>query len=123
MLLFGQYLYYSGIISWRTLIDAITWQRLQRPRIGQIAMGWGMLTSRDVVRILTERTLNERFGECALRTGYITHFQHIALIGRQRKLQRPIGEFFVAHGHLSGGQVLHFVNRQRLHNRNAMKVK
>jgi len=123
MLLFGQYLYYAGVISWRTLIDAITWQRLQRPRIGQIAMGWGLLTSRDIVRILTERTLNERFGECALRTGHITQFQHIALIGRQRKLQRPIGEYFVAHGHLSGGQVLHFVSRQRAHNRNAMRCR
>ena len=115
--MFGQYLYYSGIISWRTLIDAITWQRMQRPRIGQIAMGWGLLTSHDVKTILSERTLNERFGECALRIGYITSFQHIALIGRQRKLQRPIGEYFVMSGHLSGGQLLHLLNRHRMHNR------
>jgi len=119
-LMFGQYLYYSGIISWRTLIDAITWQRMQRPRIGQIAMGWGLLTSRDVRTILSERTLNERFGECALRIGYITSFQHIALIGRQRKLQRPIGEYFILSGHLSGGQLLHLLNRHRLHNRSIM---
>jgi len=119
-LLFGQYLYYSGIISWRTLIDAITWQRMQRPRIGQIAMGWGLLSSRDVIKILTERTLNERFGECALRIGYITNFQHIALIGRQRKLQRPLGEFFIRNGNLTGGQLLHLLNRHRVHNRSVL---
>ncbi|MCX8045210.1 MAG: hypothetical protein N3B18_13915 [Desulfobacterota bacterium] len=116
-MMFGQYLYYSGIISWRTLIDAITWQRMQRPRIGQIAMGWGLLTSRDVLKILRERRLNERFGECAHRLGYISSFQHIALVGRQRKLQRPIGEFFIMSGHLSGGQLLHLLNRHRMHNR------
>jgi hypothetical protein len=122
-LLFGQFLYYAGIISWRTLINAIAWQRMQRPKIGQIAIAWGMLTPRDVIRILTERTLNEKFGECALRIGYITNFQHIALIGRQRKLQRQLGEYFVRTGQVSGGEILHLVNRQRMHNRGALRRK
>lgn len=122
-LLFGQFLYYAGIVSWRTLINAIAWQRMQRPKIGQIAVAWGLLTSRDVIRILTERTLNEKFGECALRIGYITNFQHIALVGRQRKLQRQLGEYFVRQGHVSGGEILHLVNKQRMHNRSALRRK
>ena len=33
-LLLGQFLYYSGLISWDTYIKAIAWQRRQRPRLG-----------------------------------------------------------------------------------------
>lgn len=120
-LLIGQYLYYSGIISWRTLIEAISWQRLQRPKIGQIAVSWGLLSVREVTRILTERILNEKFGECAFRIGYITHFEQIALIGRQRKLQYPIGEYFVINGFIPRNKLFSMVTKQRIHNRSAFR--
>ena len=119
----GVSLYYSGTVSWRNLIEAISWQRQQRPKIGQIAVDWDMLTHKDIIMLLTNRTLNERFGECALRMGYITGFEHIALIGKQRRLQRQIGEYFVNKGIFSSREISHMVHKQRIHNRNAFRWK
>ena len=118
-LMIGQFLYYSGLISWRTLIDAICWQRRQRPQIGQIATAWGLISSYDVRRILTIRNLNEKFGECALRYRYISNFELLALIGKQRKLQRPLGEYFITSGILTAADLINMANKQQLHNRTA----
>lgn len=115
-LMIGQFLYYSGLISWRTLIEAICWQWRQRPPIGQIAIAWGLISFQDVIRILTLRTLNEKFGECALRTGYISNFELLALVGKQRKLQRPLGEYFITSGILSATDIMNMASKQQLHN-------
>ncbi len=45
------------------------------------------------------------FGEWAVRLGYLTQFQLLAALGRQLRLQRPIGEFFVARGILDADDV------------------
>ena len=42
-LLLGRFLYYSGIISMRSLIEAIVWQKRQRPMVGSIAVHWDWL--------------------------------------------------------------------------------
>ena len=115
-LMIGQFLYYSGLISWRTLIEAICWQRRQRPKIGQIAIGWGLISSEDVMQILTDRNLNEKFGECARRIGYISNFEQIALVGKQQQLQRPLGEYFVESGILSTTDIMIMANKQLLQN-------
>ena len=122
-LMIGQFLYYSGLISWRTLIEAICWQRRQRPQIGQIAIAWGLISSQDVIRILTDRTLNEKFGECALRIGYISNFEQLALVGKQRQLQRPLGEYFIESGILSATDIMSMANKQRLQNLTAYRWK
>lgn len=115
-LLIGQFLYYSGLISWKTLIEAIIWQRKQRPAIGHIAQHWGFLSTDEVQRILRERSYKEKFGEYALRKGYITPFQLLALIGKQRRLQDPIGEYFIKRGILSPGEMDKMIKRVRIHN-------
>jgi len=116
ILMIGQFLYYSGLISWRTLIEAICWQRRQRPKIGQIAIGWGLISSEDVMQILTDRTLNEKFGECARRIGYISNFEQFALVGKQRQLQRPLGEYFITNDILSSMDIMNMADKQQLHN-------
>jgi len=118
-LMLGQFLYYSGLISWRMLIEAICWQRRQRPQIGQLAIDWGLISPQDVIQILTVRTFNEKFGECALRTGYISSFEHFALVGKQRQLQRPFGEYFIESGFLSSKDIISIANKQQLHNMTA----
>jgi len=115
-LMIGQYLYYSGLISWQTLIEAICWQWRQRPKLGQIAIAWGLISSPDVIRILTVRNLNEKFGECALRVGYISNFDLLALVGKQRQLQRPLGEYFITSGILSATDIMNMATKQQLHN-------
>ena len=116
-LLLGQFLYYSGLISWRTLIKAITWQRRQRPLIGQIALDWEMISRREIQRILMRRNLKGKFGERAIRLGYLSRFQLMALLGKQRNLQSPIGKFFVNEGILRFQDVEVMTERQRVHNR------
>ena len=120
-LLLCQFLYYSGNISWRMFIDSIAWQRKQRPSMGKIAVDWNILTPEQILKILTERALNEKFGECALRIGLINNFQHLALLGKQKLLQRPIGEFFVQKSILTPMQIDSLVNKQILHNKSIIK--
>jgi hypothetical protein len=120
-LLIGQFLYYSGIISWITLSKAIAWQRKQRPLIGQIARNWGMLSTDDIKEILTGRSYKEYFGEYARRKGYITHFEFLALIGKQHKLQLPIGEYFINQGILSTKGMDRTIERLRIHNIDVFK--
>ncbi|MHC4182494.1 MAG: J domain-containing protein [Planctomycetota bacterium] len=120
-LLIGQYLYYSGTISWRTLFQAIVWQRKQRPLIGQIALDWGILSANDIKEILTGRSHKEYFGEYARRKGYITPFEFLALIGKQHKLQLPIGEYFIKQGILSAKGMDRMIERLRIHNIDVFK--
>jgi len=122
-LLIGQFLYYSGVISWRTLIKAIACQRRQRPSIGQIALDWNFISSYDIKRILTGRDCGEKFGECALRKGYITPYNLMALLGKQRILQRPIGEHFVERNILSAMELERMVEKLQSHNREYFRVK
>jgi len=125
-LLIGQFLYYSGCISWGNLIGAIIWQKKQRPMIGQIALNWGMLSSCDIRRILTERNREQRhkekFGEYAWRKGYITSFELLALLGKQRLLQRRIGEYFIEQGLLCAWEIDDMVAKQNVHNRNTFEI-
>ncbi len=115
-LLIGQFLYYSGLISWQTLIDAIVWQRKQRPRIGEIALEWKMLSVEDVQRILKWKGLNEKFGERAVILGYLNRFELMALLGKQRNLKYPLGEYFVRHKILRVKELEFMVKRHLTHN-------
>jgi hypothetical protein len=101
-LLFAEYLYYSGRVSWRNLVEAIAWQRRQRPAIGRIAVVWGHLSEEEVREILDRRrrdgAAEEPFGAYACRNGFLSAGQLLALLGRQRRHQRRIGEYFVEAG-------------------------
>ncbi len=102
---FAEYLYYSGRVRWSELADAIAWQRAQRPSVGRIAVELGFL-ARDDVGVILERRREAGangvpFGEWAVKLGYLTPFQVLAALGRQMKMQRPIGEFFVGRGVLA----------------------
>ncbi|MFZ0449406.1 MAG: J domain-containing protein [Desulfatiglandaceae bacterium] len=88
-LLFGQFLNYSSLVSWRQFIKAITWQRLHRPLIGQIARESGILSEREITKILLGQGFKEKFGECAVRKGYLIPFRLLILLGKQRKYQAP----------------------------------
>ncbi|MBF0507974.1 MAG: DnaJ domain-containing protein [Deltaproteobacteria bacterium] len=117
-LLIGQFLYYSGFISWRALIEAITWQRRQRPLIGQLARDWGLLLPQDIQFILSNRGSGEKFGDCAKRLGYLSTFNILCLLGKQRRLNQPIGSFFIDRGLLTPQQMEELARKQIRHNQN-----
>jgi hypothetical protein len=98
----AEFLYYSGRIGWLDFVEAVAWQRRQRPAVGRIAVDFGFLQHHEVVQVLErrrlERVLREPFGEFAVRHGLLTPFQLLALLGQQLRLQRPIGQYFVERG-------------------------
>ncbi len=116
-LLFGQYLYYTGHISFATLIKAIVWQRLQRPSIGAIATDWDLIFTEDVLSILKKRRYGEKFGECALRCGYISQYQLNLLLERQQMLQPQIGRYFLEERIVSSAGLFKLVAELKVHNR------
>jgi hypothetical protein len=114
--LFGRYLYYHGLISYKQLIDAIIWQKVHRPLLGHLALRWQWLNDDDIMGILRERHLGEKFGECALRCRYLTPYELDLLLGRQRLLQPRIGKYFVEKKILSALAVENMATQLRRHN-------
>lgn len=104
-LMLGQYLFYSGAISWEALIKAIVWQRHQRPRIGDIARDLGLVGDAEMEGIASGRVLGEQTGEAMVRHGALDDRQLAALISAQRRMQRPFGEYFVSNRLLSREQL------------------
>lgn len=115
-LLLGRFLYYSGRISWGALIEAITWQRRQRPNLGQMALQAGFLSQAGIKRIIQARKVGERFGECAVRMGLLNAFQLRSLLKQQNRRQSPIGTYFVEKNILTQAELSHVLKQQRSHN-------
>jgi len=115
-LLIGQFLFYSKVISWDNLINAIVWQRRQRPLFGKIAKEWGILSNDEIIKILRDRKKNEKIGEYAIRNGYLNSFEQMAIVGKQRSIQRPIGEFFIKNWFITSQNMEIMVGRQQDHN-------
>jgi hypothetical protein len=94
-LLLGHFLYYSGLINWRTIIQALIWQRTERPRLGEIGQRFGMLNETEVVHILRNRPTLQPFGQTAMDLGLLSHPQLQMLVAHQKRLQKKFGEFFL----------------------------
>jgi len=116
-LLFGQFVYYSGYIPYRQLIDAILWQKIRRPLVGHIALRRGWLYEDQIREILKYRRWGEKFGEVALRGGYLTPDELRMILGWQRILQPRIGGYFVEKRLLTVSFVEKMAERLRRHNR------
>ena len=103
--MFGRFLLARGHITLQQLIDAVRWQRAQRPPVGRIAINWGILSATQVYEILSHKNPEDRFCDVAVRRGYMTGFQRLAVLGRQREMQKPIGSYFVEQGILSREEI------------------
>ena len=116
-LFLGRFLYYNHIISMRSLIEAIVWQKRQRPMVGNIAVQWDWLTQDDIRSILNMRNPGEKFCESALRCGYISSYQQSILLVRQQMLQPRIGNYFINQNIVTPQEMEYIVDQLRLHNR------
>ena len=92
---FGQYLYYRGLSPYAAVISAITWQRQQRPTVGEIARRWQWLTLKEINRILETKNGTSRFGEHAEHLGLLKPLQVRTLLFHQRSRQQQIGRYFI----------------------------
>lgn len=112
----GHYLYFSGRVDWATVVQAVGWQMIQRPRVGELASRVGWLTNRDVQRIIRKGRVVERFGEGAVRLGLLSENQVKALLIMQEDRQRRLGEYFVELGLFTSGEMEWFVRECSAHN-------
>ncbi len=124
---FAEYLYYAGRVRWTELVEAVAWQRAQRPPLGRIAVDFGFLAADDVGVLLEARRAAAAgsipFGEWAVRQGYLTPFQLLAALGQQLRAQRPIGQFFVERGILEADEIDDVRRRILRHNSSYLHVR
>lgn len=113
---FGHYLYSRGAISYRQLIDALVWQRRQRPTIGELAQRFGWLTEEQTQSVGRDRGPYARFGERAVRLGLLAPGQVRSLLMHQRTLHRRIGRYFIEHGILSEAEIENYAVELDEHN-------
>ncbi len=112
----GLYLYYRKSIPYRALIDALVWQRAQRPVIGSIAKRWNWLADRDLQTILSFRGKPFRFGEKAVHLGILSPFRVNVLLYYQRSQQERLGKYFVRRGYLTDEQMDQLIKDLQQHN-------
>jgi hypothetical protein len=118
-LLFGRYLYYSGIINLQIIGQALVWQRSQRPRLGEIGIRLGWLSMNDTHRVLKYRRGSQLFGESALNLGLLNMQQLKHMIVQQKKLHKRFGQYFVAKNYWDLGTLEDFIMLHRNHNARA----
>lgn len=112
----GLYLYYRGLISYPEMIEALVWQRRQRPIIGTLAERWGWLSAEDVQLINRYRGRRGRFGARAVELGYLTSFQVQVLLRYQRQAQKQFGQYFVEQGMMTDAEIESYIRQQQQHN-------
>jgi hypothetical protein len=111
----GRYLYYRRAITFRELLQAITWQRTSRSSLGMIAREWGWMTAADVFAVMTAK-LPGRFGEKAVRLGML-NAQRVKMILLEQKIRHQrIGQYFVQSRMLTPQELDFFLKELRAHN-------
>ncbi|MEO5358576.1 MAG: hypothetical protein H7844_14945 [Nitrospirae bacterium YQR-1] len=114
----GEYLYYSGLVSWKDLIAAIVWQTKQRQKVGEIASRWGWLSEDKITEIMRSKQRGEKIGEVLIRLKIITPFQCNMLLWQQQKSQKPIGEYFLQEHLLKDNDLNKYLKFLKDHNTN-----
>ncbi|MBF0520931.1 MAG: hypothetical protein HQK92_14560 [Nitrospirae bacterium] len=117
----GEYLYYSGLVSWKDLIAAIVWQTKQRHKVGEIASRWGWLSEDKIAELARARNKGEKIGEVLVRLKIITPFQCNMLLWQQQKSQKPIGEYFLQEHLLKDNDLSKYLKFLKDHNSNFKK--
>ncbi len=112
----GLFLYYQGIITFKSMINAITWQRGQRPNLGDIAIRWGWLNSDQVRQVIFHRGGYMRFGEKAVSLGMLNVTQVRTLVFYQRSLQKKFGQYFIEEGIFDEATLNHYLQQLAEHN-------
>ncbi len=121
-LLFGRFLHRMGLIEWRQLLMALSWQKAGRPRIGELGISLGYLDRNSVIAILKKSVKLGAFGVTALNMGYLTREEVRDLLLRQKRQEKKIGQFFVEKGLLSQKDLLLLLWQCKAHNRQVEKL-
>ena len=112
----GRYLYYRGKITYQVLIKALSWQRTQRPVLGDLALRWGWLNQDTIRTILDFKGMPLLFGERGVHLGHFTPFQVRTLLAYQRTRQKRLGHYFVESGLISAMEMERLIADMQEHN-------
>jgi hypothetical protein len=110
----AEFLYYTGRVSWQSLINAVVWQRRAQPRFGELARELRCISSADLARILGSRLRHEQTGETARRLRILTAAEVERILRLQRARRRLIGRYFVEKESMTSaalGSLLHELHR------------
>jgi hypothetical protein len=91
----AEFLYFTGRISWQSLISALVWQRAARPRFGELARELRSITAADLAKILASKLRHEQTGETARRLRLLSEAEVERILRLQRVRHKPIGRYFV----------------------------
>ena len=115
-LLFGHFLYYSGLANWRTIARILTWQKTERPRLGELARRFGMCRQEEIASILNARKPCRPFGETAQMLGILTEHQVRVLLFHQQRMQKKFGTILVEKNLISKPELQELLDRFQDHN-------
>jgi len=103
--LLGRFLVQQGLVTLSELIRAVHWQRRQRPPVGRIAIDWELMEWSEVIELLKSKDAKTPFCTHAVRKGALEPTQRVAILTKQREMQRPIGQYFIDHRILSRREI------------------
>ena len=119
-LLFGHFLYYSGLANWRTIARVLTWQRTERPRLGELGRRFGMFDQEDISTIMHFKKPFSRFGQTALILGLLSEQQLRVLIFQQKRLQKKFGTILLEKNLLNDYELQQLLYQFECHNDNIL---
>ena len=112
----AEYLYYTGRVSWQSLISALVWQRASQPRFGELARDLRNISSQDLLKILGSRLSHEHTGETAQRLQLLSAAQVDRILRLQRARRRLIGRYFVEKESMSSALLASLLHELYRHN-------
>jgi hypothetical protein len=112
----GEFLCYSGAVTWSQLMRVVVQQRRERESLGEIARRWGWVTETTIREVLSRRCPGERLGEALLRESLINSFQLGMLLRFQKSRQTPLGQYFVRQEVLCHSELRQYLDGLRRHN-------
>jgi hypothetical protein len=101
----AEFLYYSGRVSWQSLIASIVWQRTAKPKFGELARELRAISGRDLVTILRSKRRHEQTGETARRLRLLSAEEVTRILRLQRARHKPIGRYFVEKEMMPSGEL------------------
>ena len=119
-LLFGHFLYYSGLANWRTIARVLTWQRIERPRIGELGRRFGMFDQEDISTIMHCKKPFTPFGQTARMLGLLSEQQLRVLIFQQKRLQKKFGAILLEKNLLKDYELQELLYLFECHNDNIL---
>lgn len=119
---FGEFLYYSRKICWNDLIASIVKQYIYRGKIGRICIELEYINEVTLVKIIKQKKEDEKFGECALRLGYLSIYQLNIALNKQKSKKYPIGRYFIDNKIISTEDLKILLQENRKYNNKIRRV-